>query len=129
MAIGGGVLTISTMFARPCAMASMTWYPAARGLRNPNRGPGTGGWMSVTAEVVDADAGAADDTLIPSPMATAAIIVTIATPMDRPERNTRASSPKNRRTHSENAERLPGWNRRDGCGVRPAAQRADPATA
>src|SRR5262245_5641579 len=109
MAIGAGVLTNSTMFARPSAIASMTWYPAARGFRNPNRGPGTGGWMSGTADVVEADAGAADDTLIPSPMATAAIIVTIATPTDRPERNTRESSPKNRRTQSENAERLPGW--------------------
>jgi hypothetical protein len=100
IAIGGGVPIISTTSAMPSATASMTWKPTATGLKNEMSGKGDG-CVSVTA--VLAEACGHEATLDASPMTTAAITDTTATPTDRDARSTRESCRKNHSRHSENA--------------------------
>ena len=84
MAIGAGVAIISTAFAMPSAIASMTCRPTVKGVTSTVRGDGGGVFTSVIATMVVADAGAGAD----SPMATAATNASTAQPRDRIARNT-----------------------------------------
>jgi hypothetical protein len=81
MAIGAGVAIVSTMFAMPPAIASITCIPKLSGLTSTDNGDGGGAYMSV-AVVADA-AGGAD-----SPMATAANNAITEQPTDRITRTT-----------------------------------------
>src|SRR5258708_4595067 len=104
MAIGAGVAMNSTAFAMPSAIASMRCTPTVSGVMIAIRGDGGGLYTSVIAEVVDADAGAADEMLDASPMARTAINAVTAPLMDRVTRHTRESCRKNRLAHSQIAE-------------------------
>ena len=112
MAIGGGVAIISTAFAMPSAIASMTCMPTLKGVMNGISGDGGGVYTSVIAETVVADAGGGAEMLDASPMVTAATNAITAQPRHRVTRNTGESCPKNRPRHSEKRRMLPRRHRR-----------------
>jgi hypothetical protein len=101
MVIGAGVAIISTAFAMPAAIASMTCNPTVKGVTSTVSGDGGCLDTSLIAETVVADAGAGAETLDASPIVRATTNAITAPPTDRVTRTTGRSCPRNLPRHSE----------------------------